>query len=59
MKTTIKVMDYWYEIGDVICIGDTEVHYILFPKDGESVAKIRLATEEMYRLYKERKLTVT
>lgn len=47
---------YWYEIGDVICIGDTEVHYFLFPKNKEPVAKIRLAAEEMYKLYKERKL---
>ena len=50
---------YWYEIGDVICIGDTEVHYFLFPKGGESVARIRLATEEMYKLFKEKKLTAT
>ena len=48
---------YWYEIGDVICIGDTETHYFLFPRNNEPVAKIRLAAEEMYKLYKERKLT--
>ena len=47
---------YWYEIDDVICIGDTEVHYFLFPKNKAPVAKIRLAAEEMYKLYKERKL---
>ena len=47
---------YWYEIGDVICVGDTEVHYFCFPPEGVSVAKIRLASEEMYKLYKERKL---
>ncbi len=47
---------YWYEMADVICIGDTEVHYFCFPKNGESVAKIRLAAEEMYKLYKEKKL---
>ena len=48
---------YWYEIGDCICIGDNEVHYFLFPKkEGVSVAKLRLATEEMYKLYKERVL---
>ena len=48
---------YWYEIADCICIGDNEVHYFCFPKDAEvSVAKIRLATEEMYKLYKSRKL---
>ena len=47
---------YWYEIADVICIGDTQVHHFCFPEDWVSVAKIRLATEEMYKLYKERKL---
>ena len=48
---------YWYEIGDIICIGDTEVHYFLFPKDETvPVAKIRLATEELYKLIKSRKL---
>ena len=48
---------YWYEIADCICIGDNEVHYFLFPKNAEvSVAKLRLATEEMYKLYKARQL---
>ena len=46
---------YWYEIGDIICIGDADTHYFLFPKDKTvSVAKIRLATEELYKLYKAR-----
>ena len=48
---------YWYEIDDMVCIGDNEVHYFCFPKDKSvSVAKVRLATEEMYKLYKARKL---
>ena len=47
---------YWYEIADVVCIGDAEVHYFCFPKNGAPVAKIRLATEEMYKLFKEKKL---
>ena len=48
---------YWYEIADCVCIGDNEVHYFLFPKkEGVSVAKMRLAVEEMYKLYKSRKL---
>ena len=48
---------YWYEIADVICIGDREVHYFCMPKDQSvPVAKIRLATEEMYKLYKARLL---
>ena len=50
---------YWYEIADCICIGDKEVHYFCFPQDtGVSVAKLRLATEEMYKLYKSRQLQV-
>ncbi len=48
---------YWYEIADVICIGDNETLYYCFPKHvGDVVAKTRLATEEMYKLYKARKL---
>jgi len=47
---------YWYEIDDVIGIGDNEVHYFLFPKNHAPVAKVRLATEEMYKLYKAKKL---
>ena len=46
---------YWYEIAYCICIGDQEVHYFCFPQvEGVSVAKLRLATEEMYKLYKTR-----
>ncbi len=44
---------YWYEIGDVICIGDANVLYYCFPKNcGDIVAKTRLATEEIYKLAK-------
>jgi len=43
---------YWYEIDDVIGIGNNEVHYFLFPQNHAPVAKVRLATEEMYKLYK-------
>ena len=40
-------------MADCVCIGDTEVHYFLFPKDpAVPVAKIRLAAEEMYRLHR-------
>ena len=48
---------YWYEIADVICIGDNETLYYCFPQNaGDVVAKTRLATEEMYKLYKSRQL---
>lgn len=43
---------YWYEIGDMICIGDQEFLYYCFPKTPVPVAKARLAAEEMYKLYK-------
>ena len=42
---------YWYEIGDMICIGDMKSLYYCFPKNtGDIVAKARIATEEMYKL---------
>lgn len=43
---------YWYEVGDVICIGNNDRLYYCFPKGGDVVAKTRMATEEMYKLYK-------
>ncbi|MBQ7307901.1 MAG: 1-acyl-sn-glycerol-3-phosphate acyltransferase [Clostridia bacterium] len=43
---------YWYEIGDVICIGTNKELYYCFPKNyGDIVAKTRLATEEMFKLF--------
>ena len=46
---------YWYEIGDVIGIGDNEFSYFCFPKAEVSVTKARLATEELYKMKKRRK----
>lgn len=45
---------YWYEIGDVICIGNSDALYYCFPKGGDVVAKTRIATEELYKLKKRR-----
>ena len=45
---------YWYEIGDVIGIGDNEFSYFCFPKKNVSVTKVRLATEELYKMKKQR-----
>ena len=46
---------YWYEIADVICIGDNDTQYYCFPKTaGVPVAKARLATEELYKMKKNR-----
>ncbi|MCR5153719.1 MAG: 1-acyl-sn-glycerol-3-phosphate acyltransferase [Lachnospiraceae bacterium] len=43
---------FWYEIGDVISIGDNKMQYYCFPKEkeGSNVAKARLAAEELFRL---------
>ena len=44
---------YWYEIADVICIGNSKALYYCLPKEkGDIVAKTRLATEELYKLCK-------
>ena len=41
----------WYELGDIISIGDGECLYYCFPKTaGDIVAKMRLAAEEAYKL---------
>ncbi len=46
---------YWYEIGDMICIGNQDALYYCFPQNcGDVVAKTRLAVEELYKLKKRR-----
>lgn len=45
---------YWYEIGDMICIGDEKAQYYCFPKDSRDiVAKTRLAVEELYKVVRQ------
>ena len=46
--------DYnWYELGDVICIGNEKVRYYCISKEKKDiVAKTRLATEELYKYLK-------
>ena len=46
---------FWYEIGDVIGIGNNEFSYFCFPKGNVSVTKARLATEELYKMKKARR----
>ena len=43
---------YWYELGDMIAIGDTSKQFYCIPKDQDKtiVAKARLAAEELYKL---------
>ena len=50
---TVNSDFYWYEIGDIISIGDSKMLYYCFPKcEGDFVAKTRLATEEIYKIAK-------
>ena len=46
---------YWYEIGDVIGIGDNTFSYFCFPKGNVSVTKARLATEELFKMKRKRR----
>lgn len=42
---------HWYEIGDMISIGDVNAQYYCFPQTGgDLVAKTRLAAEELYKM---------
>lgn len=43
---------FWYEIGDVICIGDNDRTYCCFPHTANVVTKTRLAAEELYKMAK-------
>ena len=45
---------FWYELGDIICIGNNEMLFYCFPEERAKipVAKARIATEEMYKLLK-------
>ncbi len=47
----------WYEIGDMISIGNNGILYYCFPQiSGDIVAKTRLATEELYKIVRELKM---
>ena len=44
---------FWYELGDMICIGNSKALYYCFPTGQQDVvAKTRLAAEELYKLTK-------
>lgn len=45
---------FWYEIGDMICIGNRECLFYCFPREKCPVAKARLAAEEMYKKARKR-----
>lgn len=50
---TLNSEYFWYEIGDVISIGDKNALYYCFPKVDGIVTKTRLATEELYKIEKQ------
>lgn len=41
---------FWYEIGDVICIGNKERLYYCFPRQKNVVTKARFAAEELFKI---------
>lgn len=47
---TLNADYYWYEIGDIIGIGNRQALYYCFPKTNLPVAKARLAVEELYKM---------
>ena len=46
---------YFYEIDDVICIGDTARQYYCFTRKKNVAAKTRLAAEELYKICRQKK----
>ena len=45
---SLNVDYFWYEIGDVISIGNADALYYCFPRQQGVVTRARLAAEEMY-----------
>lgn len=43
---------FWYELGDIVCIGNRDRLYYCFPKQKDVVARIRIAAEEIYKAAK-------
>lgn len=53
---TLNADYYWYEIGDMIGVGNSDVQFYCFPQNcGDIVTKTRLAVEELYKLKKSKK----
>lgn len=47
---TLNADFYWYEIDDIVCIGNMDVSYYSVPKNNKCVAKMRLFAEELYKI---------
>ena len=45
---------FWYEMGDIIAIGNRSELYYCFPKEKDVVTKARIAAEEIYKAKRKR-----
>ena len=55
---TCEATPYWYEIDDVIGMGNNRALYFAFPTERkEVVGKVKLAVEEIYKIIEEQKET--
>lgn len=53
---TCEAIPYWYQIDDVIGIGNNRAYYYAFPKEHkEVVCKSKLAAEEMFKILEEQR----
>ena len=53
---TCEAIPYWYEIDDVIGMGDNRALYFAFPTEHkEVVGKVKLAVEEIFKILEEQK----
>ena len=48
---------FWYELGDVICIGNNDCLYYCFPRQKDVVARARIAAEEIYAFTRQKTRT--
>ncbi|MBR2397766.1 MAG: 1-acyl-sn-glycerol-3-phosphate acyltransferase [Clostridia bacterium] len=47
---TLNADFFWYELDDIVCIGNMDVSYYSIPKNNKCVAKMRLFAEELYKM---------
>ncbi|MBR2070693.1 MAG: hypothetical protein IJ981_04625, partial [Clostridia bacterium] len=47
---TLNADFFWYELDDIVCIGNMDVSYYCIPKNNKNVAKMRLVAEELYKI---------
>jgi hypothetical protein len=53
---TVEAAFYWYQLGDVIGMGNNRALYFAMPKeDVHVVGKARLAAEEIFKIIEEEK----